>query len=79
MRPEITSEACTCRGTNAVVSQSTYAFQTLYKTKGGRYVVTYLGNADLISPADAARWLLTAGYDLPHDLRKYADDTTVVA
>jgi hypothetical protein len=60
---------------------SQWAHETLYKSRKGRYYTEHLsayhqgqGHVEWLSPQEAARWLLHMEYELPDDLKQYADE-----
>jgi hypothetical protein len=64
-----------------VVTQSDTSHQALYRSSKGRYWMEHWTTwgcvttwASILSPRQAARWLLANEYELPEDLAKYADE-----
>lgn len=63
----------------SVATGSQWAYQTLYRSRKGRYYVehtsAYQGSTphvEWVSPEEAARWLLLMEAELPEDLAAYA-------
>ena len=60
---------------------SQWNHETLYRSRKGRYYVVsssaYQGSrdsAEWVSNAEAARWLLLMGHDLPEELKEFVDE-----
>lgn len=62
-------------------SGSQWSYQTLYKSKTGRYYLEFgsciqgnMPSADFVSGKEAAAWLLFNELELPEDLKKFEDE-----
>lgn len=62
---------------------SQWNHQTLYRSRKGRYYIEHTSQwqgirpyAEWVSPQDATRWLLHMVYDLPEELKQYADEVS---
>jgi hypothetical protein len=60
---------------------SQWVHQTLYRSRKGRYYVEHTSqwqgshpSAEWISNAEAARWLLVNGHDLPDELSSFEEE-----